>query len=46
MKKRGLTAGITSCGGGVGGAVWSIVSPLKEGHLGSRLTVRDPMLGD
>ncbi|KAJ9123358.1 hypothetical protein QFC22_001557 [Naganishia vaughanmartiniae] len=24
MKKRGLTAGITSCGGGVGGAVWSI----------------------
>ncbi|GHJ86260.1 hypothetical protein NliqN6_2662 [Naganishia liquefaciens] len=24
MKKRGLTAGITSCGGGVGGAVWAI----------------------
>ena len=40
MKKRGLTAGITSCGGGVGGAVWAIVSqefqPQRDTHLTSR----------
>jgi len=25
MRKRGLATGITSCGGGIGGAVWSVI---------------------
>lgn len=40
MRKRGLASGITSCGGGIGGAVWSIAVQKMISGVGLEWTYR------
>ena len=40
MRKRGLATGITSCGGGIGGAVWSVVIEKLIASVGLAWTYR------
>lgn len=40
MRKRGLATGITSCGGGVGGAAWSVIAQKLIATVGLPWTYR------
>jgi len=40
MRKRGLATGITSCGGGIGGAVWSVITDKLIQNVGLAWTCR------